>query len=296
MRTQRIRFIAAVMVATALPSASAAQALNSPSRSTVDATGRDFNPKNFAPDSSRVDNIWLPLIPGTQFIFEGQATLGTGLAPHQVIFTVTDLTKVINGVRSLVMWDRDINSGVLGEAELAFESQDKVGNVWNMGEYPEEYDAAGKFTGAPRTWIEGLGDAHAGVAMRAWPRVGTSSYIQGFIPSIGFEDQGTVVKQHQTTCVPIVCFGNVLVVDETNLLSPNDGHQLKFHAPLVGVVRIMPKAGPGVAQEILDLVKVRHLGPKEMAAARAETLKLERHAYQVSTVYGQTSPMERIGQ
>jgi len=295
MRTQRIRFIAAVMVATALPSASAARALNSPSAPAADATGRDFNAQNFAADSFRVDNIWLPLIPGRQYVMEGQANRGAGLLPHQVIFTVTDLTKVINGVRSLVIWDRDIGQGgVLQEAELAFNAQDKVGNVWNMAEYPEEYDA-GKFVGAPSTWIAGLAGANAGVAMRAWPRVGTSSWIQGFIPAIGFEDQAMVAKQHQRTCVPIVCFGNVLVVDETNLLSPTDGHQLKYHAPMVGIVRIAPGVGR-TGQEILDLVKVRYLGPKEMATARQEALKLESRAYQVSAVYRQTPPMGRIGQ
>jgi hypothetical protein len=294
MRPLRTSLVAALAVASlTLPSAYSAGALVGPAPPPADATGRDFNPQNFSSDSFKIDNIWLPLSPGTQFVMQGQANRGAGLLPHQVIFTVTDLTKVINGVRSLVIWDRDIGpDGVVQEAELAFNAQDKAGNVWNTAEYPEEYDA-GTFIGAPSTWIAGLGGANAGVAMRARPRVGTSSWTQGFIPAIGFEDQATVVKHNQTACTALVCFGNVLVVDETNLLSPTDGHQLKYHAPLVGIVRIAPGVGQ-TGQETLDLVKLRHLGPAEMATARREALKLESRAYRVSSVYRPTPPMERI--
>ena len=60
--------------------------------------------------------------------------------PHRFVMNVTDLTKVIGGVRSVVTWDLDYTDGELVEAELAFFAQDKEGNVWRMGEYPEEYD------------------------------------------------------------------------------------------------------------------------------------------------------------
>src|SRR5438046_8503202 len=53
---------------------------------------------------TRIDNKWLPLVPGTQYVLEGRANRGGGPLPHQVIFTVTDLTKVINGVQSRVIW------------------------------------------------------------------------------------------------------------------------------------------------------------------------------------------------
>ena len=37
--------------------------------------------------------------PGIQYVFEGAANRGHGREPHRVITTVTDLTKVIDGVR-----------------------------------------------------------------------------------------------------------------------------------------------------------------------------------------------------
>ncbi len=59
-----------------------------------------------------------------------------GCCPTRLVTTVTDLTKVINGVRAVVILEKDINEGVLQEAELRFEAQDNAGNIWNLGEYP----------------------------------------------------------------------------------------------------------------------------------------------------------------
>ena len=73
--------------------------------------------------------------PGTQLILEG-AVDGV---PHRVVFTVTDLMKNIDGVNALVIWDTDESEGELVESELSFFAQDDDENVWNLGEYPEEF-------------------------------------------------------------------------------------------------------------------------------------------------------------
>jgi hypothetical protein len=65
-----------------------------------------------------------------------------------MVFTVTDLTKVVHGVRNLVHWDRDYSQGQLLETELARFAQDDDGNVWHFGQYPKEYEE-GKFVAAP---------------------------------------------------------------------------------------------------------------------------------------------------
>jgi hypothetical protein len=241
------------------------------------ATHRDFGPDNF-PDRPKIDNKWSPMAPGSQFIFEGRSNRGRGRLRHRVIFTVTDLNKVINGVRTVVLWDRDINAGKLLEGELAFWAQDDDGNVWLLGEYPEEYDEQGRFEAAPDTWIAGLERARAGIMMRADPEQGTSSYHQGLAPEIEFADVARVHKTGQKNCVPVGCFENVLVTDETNPVEPNDGHQLKYYAPGVGNIRAAPGQG-GKEREVLVLVKVGQLGPKALAAAREEALKLDGRAY-----------------
>src|SRR3712207_1044672 len=91
-------------------------------------------------DPTHIDNKWLPLRPGTQFVYEGSTFLveEERREEHRVVFTVTDLTKVIDGVRTLVVWDRDYSGGELVETELAFHAQDNDGNVWHLGQYRSE--------------------------------------------------------------------------------------------------------------------------------------------------------------
>lgn len=246
-----------------------------------------FNKRNFT-NPTRIDNKWLPLTPGTQFILDGVANRGGGILPHRVVFTVTDLTKVVNGVRTVVMWDRDYNNGVLQEAELAFFAQDDDGNVWTMGEYPEEYEA-GQFIGAPDTWFSGIQSANAGINVPGGAEIGYH-FLQGFVPDINFLDCGMVFAEGLTTCVPYNCFEGVLEVDEWSPLEVGSGHQRKYYAPGVGVVRVGAVDDP--EGETLVLTNVLQLSPMLLQEARREALKLEARAYEVSEVYRLTPPME----
>jgi hypothetical protein len=226
-----------------------------------------------------IDNRWSPLRPGMQLTLQGEANAGNGVVPRRIVFTVTDLTKVVHGLPTLVSWDRDYTDGQLSEAELAFHAQDDGGTVWNVGEYPEEYDA-GRFLGAPKTWLHGVDGAEGGILMKARPRAGTPTYLQWKSPAIDSVDVARVAADHQRVCVPVGCFDDVVVLDESDPHRPEDGHQLKYHAPGVGVIRV--DFAQGVEQESLVLVSRVPLSPQGLAAARAEALKLDRRAYQVS--------------
>ena len=280
---QRIRFIMlSVLVALLLPLTSIG-VFNAVATPFCDPAV-NFNSSNF-PKSPKIDNRWLPLIPGTQLTLEGSTSQGV----HRVVFTVTDLTKVIDGVRTVVVWDRDFNDSQLAEAELSLFAQDNAGNVWNLGEYPEEYEG-GKFVGAPSTWIAGVDGAEGGIHMLAKPKTGTGEYLQGWSPTIGFLDCAKVFKLGQTACVPVNCYKDVLVTSETSPLDQGGGHQFKYHAPGVGIVQVGAVGDPQA--ETLVLTKLEHLGPSALAQAREEALKLDRHGYQGSDVYRQTPPAE----
>jgi len=235
------------------------------------------------------NNKWMPLVPGTQFIYEGRINQNGGpvSVPHQVVLTVTDLTKVINGVQTVVLWDRDFNNGQLAEAELAFFAQDKYGNVWNLGEYPEEYED-GVFVGAPNTWIVGQAGAKAGIHMFAEPEVESSSYLQGVTRKIDFLDCGQVADKIQSVDVPAGHFEDILVIHEWSPLEPDSGIQVKYYAPGVGNVQIGGKDDPEA--ETLVLVDFLTLSSEALAEARNEALTLDSRAYEVSKVYQKTSP------
>jgi hypothetical protein len=250
----------------------------------------DFDPNNFD-RSTQIDNEWMPLKPGMRYVYEGTTIEDDGTAvPHRVVIHVTDLTKVIGGIRSVVSWDLDYSDNQLVEAELAFFAQDKDGNVWRMGEYPEAYED-GKLIEAP-AWIHGVEDSRAGIMMQAKPQPGSPSYSQGWGPAVNWTDRGQVDQLGQKTCVPVKCYEDVLVIAETSK-SELDAHQLKYFARGVGNVRVGWRGAGEKTKETLELVEVTQLSPEALAETRAKALELEKSAYQISRdVYGRTPPAQ----
>lgn len=239
-------------------------------------------------DPTTIDNRWFPLVPGTEYLFEGSTFEDGELSRHWLEFTVTDLVKEIGGVPTVVTWIVDYSDGELVEKEVSFYAQDDEGNVWYMGEHPEEYED-GKFITAP-TWIHGIADARAGIAMTVDAQPGSRSYSQGWGPAVDFADRGQVSEILDEMCTAVECFSDVVVVREFTEIEPGAA-QLKYYAPGVGNIRVSWQ-GSDAQREELELIGVNQLGPAELAEVRAEALELEAHAYQISPdVYGLTEPM-----
>src|SRR5262245_51869560 len=74
--------------------------------------------RNGFDNSTNVDNKWFPLQPGMRWVYEGFTRQDDTRVPHRVVQTVTDLTKVIDGVRTVVVWDVDYKDGQLEESEI----------------------------------------------------------------------------------------------------------------------------------------------------------------------------------
>ena len=237
----------------------------------------------------RIDNPLFPLRPGTTFVFTGTINDAEGVHRHQVVFTVTDMVKRIDGVLTRVIWDRDFQDGELTEAELAFFAQSDNRSVYTMGEYPEEYDN-GRFTGAPDTWISGQARAQGGILVPGHPRAGVR-FVQGRAPAIEFLDVGTVKLLHTRVCATLGCFGNATLIEESSPLAPRDGKQLKYYAPGTGLVKV--GAVGGDSREMMTLTRVQSLGSTDLARARTAVLSMERRAYRVSAPYRHTRPMGR---
>ena len=266
-------------------------ATNSASESPAkELSARDYDPANFDSSSTTIDNAWFPLRPGTQFVYEGGNADGD---QHRVVFTVTDMTKVIDGVRTLVIWDRDYSSNELVETELAMFAQDVDGNVWHFGQYPEEYEN-GKFVRAP-SWVHGFEGGRAGISMKETPALDAHSYAQGFAPPpINWIDRARVYKMGVSNCVPVDCYENVLIAEEFERDKPG-AFQLKYYAPDVGNIRVGWRGRNEKERETLVLVDLLHLSAEEMAEVRRGALALEENAYQVSTdVWALTPPLEPL--
>jgi hypothetical protein len=260
---------------------------------------RAFLPVHHFPAPTKIDNPYFPLVPGTQYVLEGRANRGGTPLDHRVTFTVTDLTKVIGHTTALAVWDVDEDQGQVVEAELAFFAQDDRGNVWSVGEYPEEFED-GAFAGAPSTWFARRQGAVPGVIVPGDPtsQRARSQFLEGFAPAIDFLDCAKVSgptnpERRPRVCVPAGCFENVLTIDETSPLDPDGGTQIKYYAPGVGNVQIGAVNDPEA--ETLVLTKLVHLDAAGMAAARAAALELQQRGSEVSKVFAGTPPLTPLG-
>jgi hypothetical protein len=254
-----------------------------------EVTADDFDPSLFDDSSITIDNEWFPLKPGTRWVWTGSTQEDEGRVPHRIVFTITDLTKEINGVRTVVGWDRDFSDGELVETELIFLAQDKQGNIWHLGQYSETFEE-GEFVGGS-AWLAGFEGAKAGIWVKADPQLGKPAYSMGFAPPPYFwDDFARTFKMGQRVCVPAGCYEDVLVTDEFEPDKPR-AFQLKFYARGVGNIRTGWR-GEDADREVLELIRVVQLSPAALAKARTEALKLETRAY----TYSQAPPAEPLGE
>ena len=273
------------------PSASTENSSAHTQTAPLTGSAEDFERAQFN-DPTHIDNRWLPLKPGTQLVYEGSANVDEGgRQPRRVVTIVTDLSKVIDGVRTLVILETDYTAGQLSEPELAFFAQDNAGNVWLVGEYPEEYEN-GEFDKAP-AWISGQKGARAGIAMLANPQLGAPDYAEGFAPPpVDFTDRSRVYNMGQKTCTSVECYENVLVTEEFNPDEPG-AFQLKYYASGVGNVRVGWRGEKEEEKETLELVELNHLSPEAVAKVRKEALEMDQRAYERSSeVYRETPPAQ----
>jgi hypothetical protein len=254
-----------------------------------DISAKDFDPSLFDDSSTSIDNEWFPLKPGTRWVWTGSTQEDEGRVPHRIVFTITDLTKEINGVRTVVGWDRDFSDGELVETELIFLAQDKQGNIWHLGQYSETFEE-GEFVGGS-AWLAGLEGAKAGIWVKADPQLGKPAYSMGFAPPPYFwDDFAKTFRMGQRVCVPAGCYEDVLVTDEFEPDKPR-AHQLKFYARGVGNIRTGWR-GEDADREVLELIRVVQLSPADLAETRTEALKLETRA----NTYSRMPPAEPLGE
>lgn len=248
----------------------------------------DFSQAKFD-QPTNINHKWFPLTPGTRYVFNGTTEEGGKTFPHSIIYTVTDLTKEIAGVKTVVVYILDYSDSQLVEAEIAFYAQDNDGNIWFLGEYPEVYEN-GQLTEAP-CWIHGFKGAKAGIVMKADPQPGMLSYAQGWGPAVNWNDRGRVIDVGQTVCIKETCYEDVLVIEEFSL-SESNAFQVKYYAPGIGNIRVGWR-GEDATHENLELAEFTQLDADTLAEVRSAALALEQSALKNSKeVYAQTALME----
>jgi hypothetical protein len=187
-----------------------------------------------------IDNPYLPLKPGTTFIYEGGG--------EHVVVKVTHKTKKILGVTCIEVKDTVTVDGVVSEDTFDWYAQDKDGNVWYFGENSRSFED-GLVVSLAGSWIGGVNGAKPGIVMKAHPHVG-NVYRQEFSLGVA-EDMAAVLSLNESVTVPYDSFTNCLKTREFTALEP-DAKENKFYAPDIGNIRTVDV----VTGDHVDLIEI----------------------------------------
>ncbi len=200
-----------------------------------------INPANF---SATITNQFLPLTPGTTFVYESPTEI------NEVV--VTNNTKQILGATCLEVHDtvKLKPSSELTEDTLDWFCQDVVGNVWYFGENTKQLEG-GLVVGLEGSWTAGVDGAKPGIAMKANPAIG-DFYRQEFLLGVA-EDIGEVLSLTETVTVPYnggTTFTNCVKTKDTTPLDP-ESLEHKFYCSGIGLVLTIDVI-TGVREELVS--------------------------------------------
>ena len=186
----------------------------------VVATRVAFNPDNFV-NPLAVTNQYHPLTPGMQWIRSGTTEVGSRKVPHQIITTMTDVVRIIDGVPAVAMLDESTDSGEVIQVGFDYLAIDKEGNVWITGGYTEEYQG-GEYVFAEDAFLGESTGAQVGILAPAEVTMATPRW---FIGSAGTKEDASVgepVEIGAEVTVPFGTFKNVRVVREGGSKAPDN--------------------------------------------------------------------------
>ena len=183
-----------------------------------------YNPKINPPDfSSQVTNKYFTLTPGKKTVYEADTEDGL----ERIEVYVTDETKLVQGVETIIVWDRVWLNGELIEDTKDWYAQDKEGNVWYFGEDSKEM-IDGKIVSYAGSWESSIDGAKPGIIMKANPLVGETYRQEYYVGEA--EDMAKVLALSETVTVPFGTFNNCLKTKDWNPLVAGD-EEYKYYCP-----------------------------------------------------------------
>jgi hypothetical protein len=199
-----------------------------------------LDPSDF---TTRIDNPWFPLSPGSVWTYEDREATGP---PGRDVMTVTDRTKVVAGITARVVHDRATRGSEIVEDTFDWFAQDGAGNVWYLGEATHGYKN-GRPASSGGSWEAGVDGAEAGIIMPAGPVPGLQ-YRQEHRKGEA-EDQARVLSVDDQAQSPAGHFDHALLTKEFSPLERED-LEYKLYAKGVGLVLALGVSGD-LAQERL---------------------------------------------
>ena len=166
------------------------------------------------------------LDPGYQLVLEE--------GDERLVVSVLDETKVVDGVTTRVVEERETKAGKLIEVSRNFFAREPTsGDVYYFGEDVDMFKG-GKVTSHEGAWASGTKGATFGLMMPGSPTAG-ARYYQEVAPKVAM-DRAEIVSIAETAKVPAGTFKDCVRVKETTPLEPGVT-EYKVHAPGIGLVQ-----------------------------------------------------------
>ena len=190
---------------------------------------KDFQ-SSFAVDKKTLgitgNNPYFPLTPGYVLSYRHGKDTDT--------LTVLNEVKVLDGVQTRVVEDRELKNGKLVELTRDYYAIDSATNdVYYMGEDVDVYKN-GKVVSHEGAWRAGVNGAKFGLMMPGTPKAGHKFY-QEQAPGVGM-DRAEILSVDEKITTPAGTFEHCVHTVETSALEKGL-HDHKWYAPGVGQVK-----------------------------------------------------------
>lgn len=213
------------LLALAGVAAHSAQAADKPAAKASDAWQDDFGAATCTL-STTGRNDYFVLEPGHQLVLQDGGT--------KMQITVLNATKVINGVTTRVVEEREWEKGQLTEVSRNYYAMcQQTRDVLHFGEDVDVYEK-GKLVRNEGTWLAGSKGGRPGLVVAGTPKL-NMKYYREIAPGVSMS-RGQVVSLTDTCKTAAGTFDRCMKVKET---SGMDAKKLeyKYYAPQIGLVR-----------------------------------------------------------
>jgi acetyl esterase/lipase/beta-glucanase (GH16 family) len=185
---------------------------------------------SFGVDKANLTNVgknpyFIPLEPGYRLVLHGDGAVLT--------VTVTHKTKLLDGVQTRVVEEREEKNGKPIEISQNYFAIDKTTNaVYYFGEDVDVY-RDGKVVGHPGSWLSGVNGAKFGMMMPGKPKVG-DKFQQEIAPTVAM-DRCEIAAIGEEIRTPAGAFKTCLRTKEGSAIEK--GTSVKIYAPGVGPIK-----------------------------------------------------------
>jgi hypothetical protein len=157
----------------------------------------EIHPSDF---TIKIDNPYFSLPVGKKLVYESETEDGM----EEIVIMVPGWTKTVQGVETLVFWDRVYLEGELIEDTRDYLAQHKeTGDVWYFGEHVDNYED-GKIVDHDGSWFAGVDGAVAGKWVLGNPMVG--DYFMNELLLGEAEDESEIIGINETVETPVGTF------------------------------------------------------------------------------------------